>query len=389
MFDEESRRLNEETNARTNQVVAQLPLPFTGEEGIAALRKQWAKMPMVPRVVAERMEGRDSSWPGFDVRTLVVAEESAGRFAIYDVIVAPGAQLPAFHLPTADTYLCMTAGELELTVGDVTGTAHKDTFAYVPGDTTQALRNTSDKPARLFLWHSPAGPERAFAAAHALWRERGDVAASAFRDVLADFGFRFHERGERQPGDDLTNTATDRLEARIETLGDFMALREGWRRRRPIPKLDHDWSAAMDVYVPGQDTKVLLSGDEGGGQSVVFQYSLEPGYRAPSHYQPTEEEIFMVLEGTLDLTAGNITTDLQVGGIGFVPRYGTHAFSNPMKAGRTRTMTINSPAGHERAFVAAVSEMTAPDGPSAKLPEILVAHGWHFHQPAGDGDHDV
>lgn len=383
MFDEKSQRLNEETDARTNQKVTPLPLPSPGEQGVRLLREEWAKLPMIPRVLHDRTEGRDASWPGFDVRTLLVGEESAGRFAIHDVIVAPNAELPAHHLAGSDTYLCMLDGELELTVGNITEVARKDSFAYIPDDTTQAMRNLSDKPARMFLWHSPAGAERAFAAANALWREQGDLPAEAYRKVLSEFGFRFHEDGERQPGDDFTNAPADRLAADIRTLDDFMALREAWRRRRPNPKLAHDWKTAMDVHVPGQDTKVFLSGDEGGGRCVVFHYGLEPGYRAPVHYQPTEEEIFMVLEGTLDLTAGNVTTELSAGGMGFVPRYGTHGFSNPMARGLTRTMTVNSPAGHERAFAAAVRELLVPNGPSERLPEVLVAHGWHFLEPVG------
>lgn len=383
MIDEQSWRLNRETDARTNQAVELLALKSPDEAGLAQLRREWADLPMIPRVVHQRGEGRDYSWPGFDVRTLLVGEESAGRFTIHHLVVAPGAELPAFHLSEADTSLYVLDGELQLTVGGLVETARKDAFAFIPEGATQALRNVSAQPAQMFLWHSPAGVERAFAAAHALWLDRPDARASDFLDVLARFGFNFHKPGESRPLDARTNAAAPPLQADVATFDDFQALRRRWTEQNSIPKLAHDWRKAMDVFVPGQDTKVFLSGEEGSGRYVVFQYGLDPGYRAPIHHQPTEEEIFLVVEGTLRLLAGNVTTDLPVGGMGFVPRYGTHGFTNAMESGWVRTVTINSPAGHERAFAAAIREMVRPEGPSEKLPDVLEAHGWHFHEAVG------
>jgi mannose-6-phosphate isomerase-like protein (cupin superfamily) len=107
-----------------------------------------------------------------------------------------------------------------------------------------------------------------------------------------------------------------------------------------------------------------------------MQHSIVPGYLADAHHQPSEEEIFMVLDGRLDLTAGNATTELRRGGFGFAPRYGTHRFSNPMKQGLTRAVMVNSPAGHERGFQTLASKMDAEN-----LPELIVAHGWSPHEP--------
>lgn len=379
MIDEQSWRLNRETDALTNQAAELLPMAAAGFEGVEELRRKWAAMPMAPRVRPKRTDGWDVSWPGFDVRTLLVGEESAGRFTIHDVIVAPGAELPSFHLEV-DTYLCVLEGDLRLTVGDLVETARKDAFAFIPEGAAQALKNESGGPARLLLWHSPAGAERAFAAAHALWLAQPGAPASAYLDVLSGFGFRFHKDGAAARPHGQVNAPAAFLEAEVNSLDDFMALRRKWEDLPPVPKLLHDWRTAKCVDVPGQDTRVLLSGEEARGRCVVFQYGLDPGYRAPVHHQPTEEEIFLVVEGVLTLTAGNQTTELGVGGMGFVPRYGTHNFTNAMERGQVRTVTINSPAGHERAFAAAMVELGRPEGPSDKLPGVLEAHGWHFHE---------
>jgi mannose-6-phosphate isomerase-like protein (cupin superfamily) len=340
-----------------------------------ALRARWADMPMIPRVVHDRSEGVDNSWGGFDVRTILIGEESGGRFTFHDVIVAPGAELPPHHLSGSDTHISMLAGELELTIGALTDVVGQDGFAYAPADTTQAIRNRSAEPVRFFMWHSPAGPERAFAAAHRVFAEDPDADADAFQLALSSLGYHFHRGGEHLPNDDRTNAAAERLEVDVQTFEDYTGLREAWSRRPPVPKLVPDRTTVAVTWIPGQDTNMLLSGDEGSGRSVILQHNIVPGYLAADHHQPSEEEIFMVVEGTLDLTAGNATTELQRGGFGFVPRYGTHRFSNPMQQGLTRIVSVNSPAGHERGF-----ETMSKEQDLEKLLKLLVAHGWSPHE---------
>ncbi len=377
MLDTQDRLLNQETDARTNEKRDPLPLSTPDLNGLTALRALWAQMPMIPRVVHDRSEGIDNSWHGFDVRTILIGEESAGRFTFHDVIVAPGAKLPPHHLSGSDTHVCMLDGEIELTVGALTEVLGPDDFAYAPEDTTQAIRNRSAEPARFFMWHSPAGPERAFAAAHQAFAENPDADAGQFEQALSSLGYTFHRGSEHLANDDRTNTAVERLEAEIETFEDFAGLRDAWSRRPPVPKVFHDErSQETATYIPGQDTKMLLNGDEGSGRSVILQHSIVAGYLAAEHHQPSEEEVFMVFDGALDLTAGNATTELQRGGFGFVPRYGTHRFSNPMNEGQTRIVCVNSPAGHERGFQTLSSKIDSPN-----LPELIVAHGWSMHAP--------
>jgi mannose-6-phosphate isomerase-like protein (cupin superfamily) len=119
---------------------------------------------------------------------------------------------------------------------------------------------------------------------------------------------------------------------------------------------------------------VLLSGDEAAGRSVVFSGTLEHEYGAPPHHQPSEEEIFYVLEGEMELICGSAAHSIGRGAFGFAPRNATHGFLNKAE-GSTRIFTINSPAGHERGF-----EMLVREGESERLPELLVAHGWRMHE---------
>lgn len=367
--------LNQQTDARTNHRIGPLAMECEDLAALATIRTTWASMPMIPRVLADRNEGIDNSFGGLDIRTLLIGEESAGRFSIHDVILRPGATLPPHHLPDSDSYWYVVEGEVELTIGDRTELARRDAFGYAPQDTTQAIRNRSGAPARAYLWYSPAGPERAFALAHKVWLESRGSREPNWRDALSRLGFVFHESGQRRPNDMRTNECPDRLEAHIHTLSDFMDLRAAWSNRPPAPKLIHGRSEteAGDIPLAGQDTKVLLSGDEGAGRCVVFNYGVEPNYRAPPHHQPTEEEIFFIIEGELRLTVGNLTQDIPRCGFGFIPRNATHGFVNPTDK-LTRTITLNSPAGHERGF-----EMVVRDAGKAAFADLVVAHGWRLH----------
>src|SRR5437899_12227233 len=102
MLGDDDSRLNEASDIRTGQAPDLLQLGSPNMTGLAALRSRWADMPMIPKVVHDRNQGIDNSWPGFDLRTLLVGEESAGRFTVHDVIVAPAARLPPHHVTLSD-----------------------------------------------------------------------------------------------------------------------------------------------------------------------------------------------------------------------------------------------------------------------------------------------
>jgi mannose-6-phosphate isomerase-like protein (cupin superfamily) len=379
----DDRRLNAEADGRTNRRPSLATLAEENLRGLTRLREQWRHLPMIPRIVLDRSDGQDNSWPGFDIRTILLGDESAGRFTFHDIILAPGAELPPHRVQQADTYWYVLDGQAHQTVGSRSETVARDGFAYCPEGTVQAIANRSAAPTQLFMWSSPAGSERAFAAVHRLANDQPGLAAEAYLRVLEPFGYHFGGLDAEPVSAEVAGTASDRIEARIDSFADYSRLRQRWTARRPVPRLVHDRRTRLDIPIAGQDTKVLLSGDESSGRAVVFHYGIEPGYLAPPHHQPSEEEIFLVVEGDLELTAGNATTVVPRGGFGFVPRFATHAFRNPGRSD-VRTVTVNSPAGHERGF-----EMLVREGDSPRLPELLVAHGWQVHQeyrPGGQGD---
>jgi quercetin dioxygenase-like cupin family protein len=226
--------LNLETDARTNTPVPSVDFAVRNSSDLAKLRAMWAEMPSTPKLLATRDLGEDNSWPGFNVRTLLRGEESSGRWSFNSLVVAPGAELPAHSHDVGDTYWFVVEGEVEITVGAVTTKLVGPSFAFAPNQTTQALANRSSRPAEVFVGYAPAGADRAFAAAHRLWKERPDASAESYQAVFALHGFQF-TGGKPLPNDARTNQAAERVDEEIRRFDDYLNLRKRWRSC-PLPR---------------------------------------------------------------------------------------------------------------------------------------------------------
>jgi mannose-6-phosphate isomerase-like protein (cupin superfamily) len=354
-----------------------LDIAVSNGDDLAALRARWASMDSIPKLLSARPEGVDHSWKNLDIRTLLRGEESTGRFSCHDIVLAPGAALPPHFHEVGNTYWWVIEGTVDLRIGHLTERVSRYGFGYAPACTRQGIKNPTSKPARVYVAYSPAGADHAFASAHAHWAATGEQDEQPYLAILARYGFNF-DAHTVLANDARTNEPASRIEAHITRFEEYAALRDAWSRRPGIPKLlTTPQRSSLDV--PGDENSiagsVLLSGDEGGGSAVAFVGQAEPGYGAPAHHQPSEEELFYVVEGELDLTCGSMTRRVGPGAFGFAPRNATHAFHNPTSA-VTTFLTVNSPAGHERGF-----EVIAREHQSDRLGELLVAHGWRMHPP--------
>lgn len=362
----------------TNLPVAPVEWAPHDAAGLAELREIWAVLPPIPKIVANRASGVDRSWPGFDVKTLLAGEESAGRFSCHSIVVSPGAAFPRHSLADADTVCVLLSGSLEITVGAVTRSLSKGAFAFAPKGASQAFANRSHGKAELLLLHTPAGVERAFDAVRRLYRDQPAAGEEALRAALTPFGFDF-SAGPRA-ADARSDAAVSRILRDIRTPKDFADLRAAWTRLAPAPKLLARKEDARFLPVPGQATWVLLEPEESAGIASAFANHVAKGFCAPRHHQPEEEELFFVLDGELELTIGNqVVQAAGPGSFAFAPRFATHAFANTTEK-TAQLYTFNSPGGHDRGF-----EYAADHPGAADVLERVAAMGFHFHpanQPA-------
>jgi mannose-6-phosphate isomerase-like protein (cupin superfamily) len=365
--------LSQATDARTNAPTPLVHEASTHSAGsMARLRAVWSQMPSIPKFLPSREHGVDNSWGGLDIRTLLHGEESCGRYSFHSIVLPPGTGLPVHTYAFGDTYWFVLEGTVEVRVGSSTQMLGPSAFAFAPEQTTQAIANRSSGRAHVYVAYSPAGADRAFAAAHTLWLESPDAPVEAFSAELKRYGFEFVD-SRAQPNDSRVNAPAARLDDLVRSLDDYVALRRRWAALPPTPKIVRSPQSCVNIPVPSQETRLLLSPEESRGAASVFYLGVEPGFGAPPHHQPLEEEFFVLLRGPLQMTIGTETVEAATGAFGFAPRFGTHAFKN-IWSERAELISMNSPGGHDRGFEVGAREMG-----SERFAPLIAAHGFQFH----------
>lgn len=176
---------------------------------------------------------------------------------------------------------------------------------------------------------------------------------------------------------EMVNVKPERLGGEIGSYEDFARLRQAFSKLPRIPKIVAKTADAPVVDFPGQRARVLVNGEESAGQMVIFELELQPGFGAPAHHQPNEDEWWFVLEGSLDIQIGNSKARVSAGASAFAPRGCTHAFMNN-GPGVARMLTLNTPAGHER-FFEAVSQLPEIAEEDARR-KLMENHDVVFHE---------
>lgn len=116
--------------------------------------------------------------------------------------------------------------------------------------------------------------------------------------------------------------------------------------------------ASDNHYVLGESLRPLLTHDM-GSSIEIFDTSGPAGAGPPPHQHPWEE-IYVVLDGELEVTVDGETQVLKTGGVAHIPGATVHAYRNLTEA---HFLTIVSKGSASRFFaqVASEVEMNPPD----------------------------
>lgn len=137
---------------------------------------------------------------------------------------------------------------------------------------------------------------------------------------------------------------------------------------------------SMPLKIFGMDANVLLTTEATGGAVSVVLGHLAPGDGPPDHVHLEQDEMFYVLEGTVELTAADQTAIAGPGSIVFVPRTVVHRFRNA-GTGMARMLECSLPGGLDRYFKA-ISELAAGDGlTEEKVMVLSKKFDTHFPPP--------
>lgn len=114
---------------------------------------------------------------------------------------------------------------------------------------------------------------------------------------------------------------------------------------------------------PAEPTQlsVQLTAEESDGRAGVTYFSAQAGETAPLHWHTHEDELFLIAEGSVRLTADGESTVLSKGGCAFLPRGVVHGYT--VLDGPAEFFVVTTPGGFERFFLAAGDAVgtSAPD----------------------------
>jgi mannose-6-phosphate isomerase-like protein (cupin superfamily) len=92
---------------------------------------------------------------GNAVATLLTDDETAGRFAVREIVAEPGAA-PAPQLPVADNrYVFVVAGEWEIEAGDERRTVRDGVSVFIPAGAAYGARLVGQAPGKLLEVAAP------------------------------------------------------------------------------------------------------------------------------------------------------------------------------------------------------------------------------------------
>jgi quercetin dioxygenase-like cupin family protein len=107
-------------------------------------------------------EGRTIGVVGDVYRFLAVAEDTDGRYALWEAVVTPGGGPPPHVHSREEEGFYVLEGEITFLVGDQRLVAGAGTFANMPVGTLHCFKNETDRPARMLISVAPAGLEKMF-----------------------------------------------------------------------------------------------------------------------------------------------------------------------------------------------------------------------------------
>jgi uncharacterized cupin superfamily protein len=126
-----------------------------------------------------------------------------------------------------------------------------------------------------------------------------------------------------------------------------------------LEALIHDPGAGETLSLRGTTIRVLSTAAQSVGAST-FEFLAMPGWDTGSHLHSTVEEQFYVLDGEMEIRAGDRLVSAHPGTFVHVPTGVAHAFANRGTA-PSRMLLVCTPPGHERYF-AELAAILARDG---------------------------
>lgn len=111
-------------------------------------------------------------------------------------------------------------------------------------------------------------------------------------------------------------------------------------------------------WIGGDAISVLLDAETTGGQLALFRNRARAGSAVPVHVHGREDEIILVLAGSVAVWVGDERHEVGEGGVAFLPRGVPHAYR--VTSETADLLGICTPAGFEGFFRAVGHDLSQP-----------------------------
>ncbi len=115
-----------------------------------------------PPTLRTPAEGRAIAVVGDVYRFLATAEDTNGKYAVWEAIVPPGGGPPPHVHSREEEGFYILEGEIIVRVGEQRIVATPGTFANMPVGAWHSFKNESGQPAKMLISVAPAGLEQMF-----------------------------------------------------------------------------------------------------------------------------------------------------------------------------------------------------------------------------------
>lgn len=130
---------------------------------------------MTKAVIRTPAEGRTIAVVGEVSRFLATGEDTNGKYALWEVTVAPGGGPPPHVHSREEEGFYILEGEISFTIGDKRIVASAGMFANMPVGTPHSFKNESNRPAKMLIVVAPAGLEQMFFEFGVLFPDEGST----------------------------------------------------------------------------------------------------------------------------------------------------------------------------------------------------------------------
>jgi quercetin dioxygenase-like cupin family protein len=129
-------------------------------------------------------------------------------------------------------------------------------------------------------------------------------------------------------------------------------------------------------WLDGGTLAILMDGAASNGQLMIGRFDVKKGEAPPYHKHTHEDEVFMLIKGTALVWVEDQETELEEGGIVFLPKAIPHAYR--ITSEKADLLMINTPAGIEGMFRETGHDKSTPRPPDVQVtpnPAISAKYG--------------